>query len=124
MCKCSLYYVNASVNASNFVTELMPRVVSQRGLVLTSYKEWNGGSSEEDKALTGTFSKPVRAIPARARAGRRLSNLIMAGIVRDYSRSRLDTRRVAVGVIQVSASAYDTTWASYELVPRGNMNND
>lgn len=76
---------------------------------MKSYKEWKGGSSEEDKGLTGTLSKPVRVIPARARAGRRLSNLIMAGIVRDYSRSRLDTRRVAVSVIQISASAYDST---------------
>lgn len=83
-----------------------------------------GRSSEEYKGLTGTFSKPVRAIPARPRAGRRLSNLIMAGIVRDYSRFMLDTRRVAVGVIQISASAYDSTWAGCELVSMGSMNND
>lgn len=81
-------------------------------------------SSKADKGLTGTFSKPVRAIPARARAGRRLSNLIMAVIVCDYARSGLNTRRVAVGAVQISASAYDSSSASCEMVSTGSKSDD
>lgn len=51
--KGSLYYVNVSVDASNFVTEMMPRVVSQEACFEELIRNGKGVHQKKIKDLQG-----------------------------------------------------------------------